>query len=115
MGLQSATLRRIGQLHVRTTYISGVLTNLVQGLVQQLVRRGEQRDFGVQVYGAVWIGYLVGAILGGVGYAQTGALGMLLPIIGLGFACAFDLRHPHELAAEFEAADDEAHSLQHSP
>jgi uncharacterized membrane protein YoaK (UPF0700 family) len=112
--LQSATLRRIGHLHVRTTYISGVLTNLVQGIVQQLLRREEKRDFGVQVYGWVWGSYLLGAILGGIGYAQAGALGMLLPIIGLGLACAFDLRQPYELAAECEATGGEAGSIQDS-
>ena len=101
MGLQSAALRHIGHLHVRTTYISGVLTSLVEGVVRHIVQRGREHDSGVRVYGAVWGAYLLGAGLGGVSYARVGPLGMILPVIGLAAAMALDLRHPYELATEF--------------
>jgi uncharacterized membrane protein YoaK (UPF0700 family) len=103
MGLQSATLRRIGRLRVRTTYISGVLTSLVERLVRKIIRGGHDHDFGVRVYASVWAGYLLGAVMGGIGYAQAGAWGMILPIAGLLAAMGFDLRHPYELAVEWSS------------
>jgi uncharacterized membrane protein YoaK (UPF0700 family) len=104
MGLQSATLRRIGELHVRTTYISGVLTSLMEAVIHQVFRLRGEPGARVGVYASVWGGYLLGATLGGLGYARAGLLALVLPIAGLGVAAALDLRHPHELATGFEPA-----------
>jgi uncharacterized membrane protein YoaK (UPF0700 family) len=101
MGLQSATLRRIGHLQVRTTYISGVLTNLMEAIVHRLCRPGrDESGEPVRIYAAVWGAYLLGAIVGGAGYGRVGVLALVVPISGLGLAAALDLRHPYEQAAQ---------------
>jgi uncharacterized membrane protein YoaK (UPF0700 family) len=101
MGMQSATVRRIGHLNVTTTYISGVLTSFIEGIVRQMLHRSRQEDFGVRLFGSVWGAYLLGAVAGGVSYSQVGPVATLLPIAGLVFVVTFDLLHPYELATEF--------------
>jgi uncharacterized membrane protein YoaK (UPF0700 family) len=119
MGLQSATLRRVGSASVRTTYISGVLTSLMEVGVECLFwlrRRGQSREGGdahspvdrLRVYGTVLGAYVLGAVLGSVSHSLWGLTALLLPIAGLALAVARDLRHPHELAATRTQPQDSA-------
>lgn len=110
MGLQSATLRRVGQVSVRTTYISGTLTSFMEVAVEFLfwLRRGRTANDAeaqqqspvdrLRLYGSVLGAYVLGAVLGSVGLTLWGLGSVLLPIAGLGLAIARDLTHPHELA-----------------
>lgn len=88
MGLQTSTLQRIGGSTVRTTYVTGMLTNLAQAGVSYLfwlrdhTRGRSWRRFRqvlsvsprepsfrrMALLGSIWISYAVGAILGG--YAE---------------------------------------------
>ena len=108
MGLQSATLRRVGRHGVHTAYVSGVLTSLAEAAGQAMFRPyGRTRSTDsqdppsqrIRLYGSVWGGYLVGAILGGALLAPAGLAALALPIAGLAVAIVHDLRHPHELAS----------------
>lgn len=85
MGLQNPTLRRVGNRTVRTTYVTGMLTNMAeQGvaylfwlydhmigrtigrIVKSLRVSARQRSLNrVILYGGIWGGYIIGAILGG--------------------------------------------------
>jgi uncharacterized membrane protein YoaK (UPF0700 family) len=115
MGLQSATLRRVGGRGVRTTYVSGVLTNLAEAIAQAVFRTGRRGASGdgreprdrptgrIRLYGNVWGAYVLGAILGGVGLEYWGLGALALPIAGLGLAMVRDLLHPHELAGDEQA------------
>jgi uncharacterized membrane protein YoaK (UPF0700 family) len=109
MGLQSATLRRVGAASLRTAYITGVLTSLMELAVESLfwLRRrnssgttGEHRSpLGqLRLYGAVFGAYVLGAIMASVGHLLWGLTSLVLPIAGLGLAIGRDLAHPHELA-----------------
>jgi uncharacterized membrane protein YoaK (UPF0700 family) len=110
MGLQSATLRRVGHASVRTPYVSGVLTSLVESVVEWLLWRRaggpaaapttEQLSPAgrVRLYGSVLGCYIVGAGLGSAALLAWGLAAVLLPILGLALVMARDLHHPHELA-----------------
>jgi uncharacterized membrane protein YoaK (UPF0700 family) len=37
MGVQNATLRRVGSLHIRTTYVTGMLTNFGEAVSQYIL------------------------------------------------------------------------------
>src|SRR5437764_4134319 len=62
LGLQTAALTEIRGVTVRTSYISGVLTNLAQGSVRQL--RGRDREQPLLLLLSLCIAYLAGATLG---------------------------------------------------
>jgi uncharacterized membrane protein YoaK (UPF0700 family) len=92
MGLQATSIRRVGGQSIRTTYISGVLTDLGRGLVERV----RDRDAGTAVgllAGIVAL-YLAGAILGSVLQARLGLWALALPLATLLAAAAVDLRRP---------------------
>ena len=97
MGLQSATLRRVGDLGVSTTFISGMLTNLGEEAVRLAYwLRGHRRGHRVGVllrllprrpsFGrmtvllGIWGGYVSGAILGAAAHQHVGLSCLTLPV-----------------------------------
>lgn len=109
MGVQNATIGRVGRLGVHTTYMTGVLTNLVDAFVQMLFRSGapcvpnehsgpSPRD-RIRLYGGLWAGYSIGAAVGAFGQARWGFAILVLPIAGLGVAAARDVLKPHDIGA----------------
>lgn len=104
MGIQNATLRRAGGLKVRTTYISGMLTNMAEnatlGFMQWWTQRrpkgtesNEQKEsFGSRaaVFGFIFLIFLAGGICGGYGQDRWGARALLAPIAGLVILIARD-------------------------
>jgi uncharacterized membrane protein YoaK (UPF0700 family) len=113
MGIQNATLRRVGSATVRTTYISGMLTNVAEQAVQYLfwlrdhwvVQRGHPgvllrlswqqpslRHLCLQ--GSIWIVFVSGAVLGVWVTLRWGLLSLALPIVCLGAIAFCDLRRP---------------------
>jgi uncharacterized membrane protein YoaK (UPF0700 family) len=65
MGVQASALSRVGEQPVRTTYISGLLTNLAHQTVAR-VRGDRRRGRHVGLLAAVALAYLTGATAGGV-------------------------------------------------
>jgi uncharacterized membrane protein YoaK (UPF0700 family) len=107
MGVQSATLRRVGNARVRTTYVTGVLTRLVEqlvrlGVLSWVALRGQaQADAGqkrteareeVLLLGAVWLSYLAGGIAAGLLAVAAGTRAVILPLAGIAVAIALDWR-----------------------
>lgn len=64
LGLQTASLTDIGGTTIRTSYVSGVLTNLTQGAVRRLRGVGERKPLAL--LGTILVAYLVGATGGAV-------------------------------------------------
>ncbi len=70
MGIQNAMLRRVGKHRVRTTFVTGMLTNTAQGAIDAirslLTRDGKAAanfsDF--LFYGGIWLAFAVGGIAG---------------------------------------------------
>lgn len=113
MGVQNASLRRVGNLTVRTTYISGMLTNFAEQSVQylfwlrdhapehrgqlaSLMRRSvEQPSFlhlCLQV--GIWFAFVVGALFGVWATLRWGLLSLIGPIVCLGIIAICDLMDP---------------------
>ncbi|HZU82979.1 MAG TPA: YoaK family protein [Polyangiaceae bacterium] len=108
MGIQSATLRRVGDVRVRTTYITGTLTRLVESAVQlAFLRRDRLRGRGgdpaeeaavrrnVALLGSIPLCYAVG---GGASAWLERAIGMralALPIAAVVAAIVIDRRLAH--------------------
>lgn len=100
MGVQNAMLRRVGHHKVRTTYITGMITNTAQGLVDAvtslLSRDGKAREhFGdFAFYGAIWLSFAGGGITGAVLDERFGSVALLLPIGALAALIAYDVVSP---------------------
>lgn len=114
IGLQACALRQIAGRTVRTTYISGVLTNLAQELVNYLfwlrdgaerparsylgdvLGLGSRRESGHRalLLGGIWSSYLFGAVSGAWTEQRLGPWALALPILALAITALADLRRP---------------------
>jgi uncharacterized membrane protein YoaK (UPF0700 family) len=81
MGLQNATLRRVGGKGVRTTFISGMLTDFAESATAALMRTGPIQP--ALVSGGIWFAYLAGAAFGGWLRLGFGAVAILAPAVTL--------------------------------
>lgn len=112
MGLQNAMLRRVGHYKVRTTFVTGMLTNTAQGLVetvQAIATRSDQarEKFGdFAFYGGIWLCFACGGIVAAVIALHRGTEALLLPLSGLALLIAYDLVAP-VTAAPVEQASGE--------
>lgn len=114
MGVQNAVLRRVGPVSVRTTYVTGMLTNFAEkgvalcfwlrdrtrgrgrrrlGLALRVfVRRPELARMGL--FGGIWVSYIWGAYLSSEALGHWGLYALLLPLACLLCLIAADLRAP---------------------
>lgn len=113
MGVQNATLRRVGGVTVRTTYISGMLTNFAEQSVQYVfwlrdhweAHRGhlgvvlrlsrQQKSFRrVCLHGSIWVVFTAGAILGVWATLRWGLVSLMLAVVCLGAIAFCDIVSP---------------------
>lgn len=121
MGLQTATLTRIGALTVHTTFVTGMLNKFAQLISRALfesydLSRGardkaillQQRRFTVRQAGfifSIWCVYLAGAVIGTL-LARIWALGALCVPAGLlGIAIVADLYKPLSVEEEQDQSE----------
>lgn len=102
MGIQNASLTRMGSLTIHTTHVTGSLTRMAEEIVglafhmvdhwrehpfalRQCARRlVKQRSFREAVHLAgLWIGYVLGALAGSLGLHWLGLLTMVAPLLVL--------------------------------
>jgi uncharacterized membrane protein YoaK (UPF0700 family) len=120
MGLQNATLQRVGHTDLHTTYVTGTLNNLAQQSLryaQWLVLQGwRKRDEGflslvrlsksepscqgMMLSGGLWLLYVVGGVLGSLAKQWWGPGALLLPILVLGAVVLVDFVRPMESTGE---------------
>lgn len=123
MGCQNAALRRVGGRYVRITYVTGMLTNLAEQAVVFLYwLRDRTRGRGIRrlalalrlaprrpafvhgaLYGGIWLGYILGAIVGGVSDMRWALRALLIPLCSLALVIALDLVRPAHAAKPDEA------------
>ena len=97
MGLQSALVRSLGIAGIATTYITGTLTNLMAGVARwthssMRAAPREQGNTGTRAnehglgrLGAVWIIYVLSAIVSGAAVTHFPSVAVFLPLIALIF------------------------------
>ncbi len=112
MGVQNAMLRRVGHHRVRTTFITGMLTNTAQGLVEgvrALVSRSSEAHAklaDVAFYGGIWLCFACGGILAAFIALAHGSAALLLPLSGLALLIGYDLISPLTKAPVEQASGD---------
>lgn len=114
MGVQNASLRRVGGAMVRTTYITGMLTSFAEEAVQWLFwlrdrARGHrpnrlslllrlsprQPTFNRMFLRlGIWLSYVLGGIGGAIAEVHGGLLPLLVPVFALGCVAVADLIRP---------------------
>lgn len=117
MGLQTATLHRVSGLNVRTTYVTGVLTDLAHECTQYGLAlvdsahshpASEARDLAVsekwrslgriRLLAGVWSSYVIGAVCGGFLELRLALASLALPLVFILSLALFDLVSPINVA-----------------
>ncbi|HEY9180657.1 MAG TPA: YoaK family protein [Candidatus Baltobacteraceae bacterium] len=112
MGVQNAMLRRVGHHSVRTTFITGMLTNTAQGLVETvraLYRRSDetaQKFSDFAFYGGIWLCFAAGGIFAAFIEMRRGPIALLLPLSGLAVLIVHDLLDPVAKAPPGQASGE---------
>lgn len=110
IGVQNASLRRVGNATVRTTYISGMLCNIAEQFVQYLYwlrdqareqpghllrRSAAQPSFlHLCLQGGIVLAFVAGALLGAWATLRWGLLSLVGPIVCLGIIAVSDMVKP---------------------
>lgn len=118
MGLQTATLTRVGPLTIHTTFVTGMLNKLAQEITRWLFwlhdswgehRRiadfvagsGKQKAFRNALFmGAIWVSYMFGSIAGTWMDFRWRVATLYLPVVILIAAIAVDQVRPLSLEEE---------------
>lgn len=122
MGLQTATLTRIGALTVHTTFVTGMINKLAQ-LVSRAAfatwdllraapearaghraRRQEELSRAFFIF-SIWVFYLAGAVSGAALHAQWALRALYLPAAILLSACLLDQFFPLSVEEEKEESE----------
>ncbi len=118
MGLQTSALQRVSGRTVRTTYVSGMLTefaNEVAGVVlrvrsggreeasleaERALHSGDPSARRVRLIAGIWCAYIGGALLGGYLQARWHFASLFIPVAVLTAAATTDFRWPIDVAGE---------------
>jgi uncharacterized membrane protein YoaK (UPF0700 family) len=122
MGLQTATLTRVGPLTVHTTFVTGMLNKLAQLVARALyaswdarrrtpkertehdAKRRQAASQALFLFG-IWLMYLAGAALGTVLHQRWGLLALLVAVAALVIAIGADLVQPLSIEEEKEQSE----------
>lgn len=120
MGMQTATLTRIGPLTIHTTFVTGMLNKLAQSLSQwffwiydsrgqnasaaQILRSsGQQAAFrNARLMAAIWITYMFGSVAGTWMNSQWKIASLYVPVLILVVSAATDQVQPLSIEEEKE-------------
>jgi uncharacterized membrane protein YoaK (UPF0700 family) len=103
-GLQNAMATSYSGAVVRTTHMTGIVTDL--GLACGHLMRGQPVDgVRLKLYGSLLVGFLLGSFAGAVGFARLGFAVLLLPalVAGAAGACHATIRHLRRRSASAPA------------
>jgi uncharacterized membrane protein YoaK (UPF0700 family) len=103
MGIQTASLRKVGVLSVHTTFMTGMMTKAIEvadKFVTEPERRRERRRT-LAFLGSVWVIYLAGAAAGAFTLDRIDLWCLALPVVVLAALIAWELtrREPEPVAA----------------
>ncbi|MGD0675095.1 MAG: YoaK family protein [Polyangiaceae bacterium] len=107
MGVQSATLRRVGGSRVHTTFVTGALVRVADGMVEfaehvwhglrlpvtarqsESLRAASRRAF---FFGSLWVSYATGGVASGLLVRIAGMRALALPLLVVSAATIVDAR-----------------------
>ena len=118
MGLQTATLTRVGPLTIHTTFVTGMLNKFAQAVSQWMFwlhDHWRERFSGTRptrhvafrnalFMAAIWTSYLVGSIAGTVMNSRWSVAALYLPVFILIVSAGIDQMQPLSLEEESEQA-----------
>lgn len=97
-GAQNAILPATGSVRLGTTFVTGTLFAAGQDFARAL--RGLAPPWRWLQHLLVWNSLMIGALIGGLGYAMLGINALLVPaLVYLGFLIAFIARRPAKVMA----------------
>lgn len=115
MGIQTATLTRIGPLTVHTTFVTGMINKLAQLVSHALfltydtnvngrpLRAERDRTLKEALYiSSIWIIYFIGAVAGALAANRVGLMSLSAPLVLLVIAIVVDQLHPLSLQEEHD-------------
>ncbi len=115
MGLQTATLTKVGPLTVHTTFVTGMLNKLAQLIsdgifltydrvvLGQRVRQEQHKTFRQAGYiWSIWLLYFAGAFAAAVFESRFGFRTLVIPIVILLMSMVFDQLQPLSLQEEYD-------------
>lgn len=122
MGLQTATLTRIGSLTVHTTFVTGMINKLAQQCSHFLFQsyalhlagtdkrehfRGLRRNSlsNIVFLSSIWLLYLLGAIAGTFLHRRIGLMSLYLSVVLLACAITVDWIRPLALEEEHDQSE----------
>ena len=82
LGLQNGAFRRVGGISVHTTYLTGMITNLISTEAEQYASEEVPPDVRthnptIRILCGIWLAFVLGAGMGAAMVFHFGALGML--------------------------------------
>lgn len=109
MGLQNATVTRVGALSLRTTHVTGTLSEFAEGISQFIFWAWDRQQRGREVFplakkiksfretvlmAALWIAFFVGGICAALAGKHWGALALVPAIVALLLLAGIDMTRP---------------------
>lgn len=100
MGVQTVSLRRVGGRTVRTTFVTGVVTNIAENLVVAWNRppgrrRREMLSFS-KLLSSIWLMYLAGGVVGAAAERGWSFAAFALPMAVTAGIAVYDVRAPYQ-------------------
>jgi uncharacterized membrane protein YoaK (UPF0700 family) len=99
MGVQNALLRNVGDVAVRTTFVTGMVVGFANALLDWIFAHvlrspsGKQRE-EARVYAIVWASFAAGGCAGGYLQVIHGAIIFLIPCFAMAGLAIYALRFP---------------------
>lgn len=104
MGVQAATLRRVGDEEVNTSFVTGMLVDTVEECVAWAFERGNpaearRRRRHAGLFAAIFFAFMIGAVAGSVSETRWGENALFAPMLVLAIVITEELWHGRTASA----------------
>lgn len=121
MGLQTATLTKIGPLTIHTTFVPGMLNKFAEAISEWFFWLYDQRQSGkpwrgssrhpafrnARFMGLIWFSYMIGSVAGTWTYSHWSVSVLYIPVSFLIICAAVDQRRPLVIEEEKEQTQEQ--------
>ncbi len=104
MGLQAAALRRVQDIKVSTTFVTGMITSMAAEFTQYLLSKKDDPGRGTSgfhavLFGGIFLAFVVGGVGGAIGHRNLGPYALAAPLLVLLIVAAVQTRFEHKQRA----------------